>query len=255
MANEKKMSQNTKKPTTDVKGRCGSPAGYQAHRRRGERACYKCRTAHTAAGQARARGEKTKSPTAKPRRRHIPVEQGGVDPMVNPVELPPEPENPTPAEKPVPAEPETKPEPPSKPVEVTSVPQVPEGVPEPPAWLKAKGLALWVDVTQAYDLNPAGLTLLGEACRTTDRLERMAGALASRSTLWFEIGDLDQATELGVPIVVNGMLAEARQLQTTLRQTLDKLGVLSVDNAKKAAKSPLDELAERRAKRLAEAGG
>ena len=238
MSSEKKMSKNTKAPTADPKGRCGTPAGYQAHRRRGERACDDCRHAHSVANNSRKRGEPiTPSPPAKPRRRHVPIEHelehGTNDPR--PVELPPAPAD--------------------KPAKASATPRVPDGVPTPPDWLKARGLELWVEVTQAHKLNTSALTLLGEACRTADRLERLAAALASRSTMWFELGDVDQATELGVPIVVNGMIGEARQLQTTLRQTLTTLGVVKVDAAEKVAKSPLDQLAERRKQRLAAQGG
>lgn len=132
---------------------------------------------------------------------------------------------------------------------------MPEGVPTPPDWLKARGLELWIEVTQVHKLNASALALLGEACRTADRLERLAAALSSRSTLWFELGDLDQASELGIPIVVNGMIGEARQLQTTLRQTLTNLGVVKVDAANDAAKSPIDQIAEKRRQRLAAQGG
>lgn len=227
-----------KAPTADPKGRCGTYAGYRAHQRRGERPCDPCRLANNERTRQRRTGEPiTPSPPAKPRRRHVPIEHeletGTNDPR--PVELPPEPA--------------------TKPAKASATPQVPEGVPTPPDWLKARGLELWIEVTQANKLNASALILLGEACRTADRLERMAAALSSRSTLWFELGDLDQATELGVPVVVNGMIGEARQLQTTLRQTLTTLGVVNVDAAEKVAKSPLDQLAERRKQRLAAQGG
>lgn len=295
-----------KAPTPDPKGRCGSSAGYQAHRRRGEEACEECRLAHSAADRARKQGKTgVNSPPAKPRRRHIPIEHklealetGTNDPR--PVEMPPESveetkepdQEPTsdatePAEAPTPATPAetsakdskepaeapkpakaaevpntppakpapSKPPRPTGPAKATAERKVPAGVPTPPDWLRARGLELWIEVNQAHKLNASALTLLGEACRTADRLERLAAALASRSTLWFELGDIDQATELGVPIIVNGMIGEARQLQTTLRQTLTTLKVVEVDAAEKVAKSPLDELAERRKKRLAGQGG
>lgn len=317
-----------KAPTPDPKGRCGSSAGYQAHRRRGEEACEACRLAHSAADRARKQGRKgVNSPPAKARRRHVPIEHklGDVETGTNdprPVEMPPESveeakepdmvveetpttdqepaidatepaKTPNPAEEPTPAAkdpeetatsdkdtqepakadqtpataaeapaevPNTSPakQAPSKqarPAKATAERKVPDGVPTPPDWLRTRGLQLWIEVTQAHDLNTSALTLLGEACRTADRLERLAGALASRSTMWFELGDIDQATELGVPIVVNGMIGEARQLQTTLRQTLTTLGVVKVDAAEKVAKSPLDELAARRKKRLAAQDG
>lgn len=294
---ERKMSENVKKPTPDPKGRCGTAAGYHAHRRRGEKACDECRAAQSAANLARAHGKKPeKAPPAKPRRRHIPIEhklealeKGMNDP--HPVEMTLEsveeaasdatPDTasatePTKAAKPIkgptkaaetpakaPEVPNTlpakqapsKPPRPARPAKATAERKVPAGVPAPPDWLRARGLELWIEVNQAHKLNASALALLGEACRTADRLERLAAALSSRSTLWFELGDVDQATELGVPIVINGMISEARQLQTTLRQTLTTLKVVEVDAAEKVAKSPLDELAARRKKRLAGQGG
>lgn len=238
-------SKDRKDPTTDPRGRCGTYAGYRAHQRRGERPCDPCRLANNERSRQRNAGERIiPSPPAQPRKRNVPIEReldGGTnDPR--PVEMPPEPA-------------QDKPTPPSAPAKPAAKPQVPEGVPTPPDWLKARGLELWIEVTQAHSLNASALTLLGEACRTADRLERMAAALSSRTTMWFEIGDIDQATELGVPVIVNGMIGEARQLQTSLRQTLTTLGVLKVDAAEKVAKSPLDQLAERRKKRLAAQGG
>lgn len=128
--------------------------------------------------------------------------------------------------------------------------------PTAPAWLKDRGRSLWDQVTADYAMTPAALVLLGEACRTADRLERLAAALASGKTLWFELGEAaDGAEELGVPIVVNGMIGEARQLQGALRQTLSSLGVVGVDSvAVEVKRNPLDEIAARRAARLAAAG-
>lgn len=253
---ERKMSENIKKPTPDPKGRCGTAAGYHAHRRRGEKACDKCRAAQNDRNKAHAQGKKPeKAPPAKPRRWNIPTEHKLVA-LEAANDTTPTPEAPTPAKAPeVPNTPPAKPPRPTRPAKATAERKVPAGVPTPPDWLRARGLELWIEVNQAHKLNASALALLGEACRTTDRLERLAAALASRSTLWFELGDVDQATELGIPIVVNGMINEGRQLQATLRQTLSTLGVIKVDAAEKVAKSPLDELAERRKKRLAGRGG
>lgn len=133
-------------------------------------------------------------------------------------------------------------------------------LPEAPSFLRAKGRGLWDSVNRDFELNPAGQALLGEACRTVDRLERMAAALSSRSTMWFELEpsmaeqELDAAPEFNV--VVNGMIGEARQLQNVLRSTLKELGVTGV-TAKAEDESPrvslTDELKRRRQERLARA--
>ena len=261
------MTDTRKAPTPDPRGRCGSYSGYRAHLRRKERPCADCRAANTARERARRNGEPTpKSPPAKARRKNVPLEHAlGHTPAPAAVPEPAaEPDadfeaaasepSPTPA-KPVELPPEPDTETAKEPAKATAKRPVPDDVPTPPDWLKARGLDLWIEVTRAHDLNASALTLLAEACRTADRLERIAAALASRSTLWYELGDLDQATELGVPIVVNGMIGEARQLQTTLRQTLTTLGVVNVDAAKQVSTSPLDQLAARRKARLEAQGG
>lgn len=225
-----------KRPTRDKKGRCGTNAGYAAHRRRGEQACQKCKNARA----AYARKNYAEGPVRPKRKaKAAPAALAVVEaPAPAPV-----PETP-PMAAPRPATPAVEPN------------AEPGDVPEAPDWLKAKGRALWEDVTRAYDLTPAALVLLGEACRTTDRLERMAAALSSRSTLWFEVGDIDQADEAGVPIVVNGMIGEARQLQNQLRQTLGQLGVVGVESTNDGqAESVLDQLAARREARQRKMNG
>lgn len=218
-------------PTPDPRGRCGSRAGYAAHRRRGESACPECKSANAA--KARQQYHQAKTAPPKPKKQAAPAVQESA-PLRQP-----EPE-PLPRVN-APAEDHT---------------DVDSTLPEPPEYLKAKGRGLWNDLTRRYKFTDGALVLLGEACRTTDRLERMAAALSSRSTLWFEVGDIDLAEDAGVPVVVNGMIGEARQLQTSLRQTLTQLGVVGVEAANvEGHKSALDQLAERRAARLAAAGG
>lgn len=211
------MASRKKAPTTDK--RCGTRAGYSAHGRRGERACSACMEAN------RARTAKRRS-AASGGASSPAVSQGSGG---------------------------------GAPVGVAAAERRPESSPAAvpaPAWLKERGRALWDQVTADYTLTPAALVLLGEACRTADRLERLAAALASGKTLWFELGDAAEgAEELGVPIVVNGMIGEARQLQGALRQTLSSLGVVGVDAvAGEVKRNPLDEIAARRAARLAAAG-
>ena len=210
------MASRKKAPTTDK--RCGTRAGYAAHGRRGERACSSCMEAN------RARTAKRRS-AASGGASSPAVSQGSGG---------------------------------GAPVGVAAAERRPESSPAvaAPAGLKERGRALWDQVTADYTLTPAALVLLGEACRTADRLERLAAALASGKTLWFELGDAaDGAEELGVPIVVNGMIGEARQLQGALRQTLSSLGVVGVDaGAGEVKRNPLDEIAARRAARLAAAG-
>lgn len=242
------MSADKKAPTTDKRGRCGSSAGYSAHRRRGEHACAACKAAHSKTTNMRRKGLK---PPPSPPAKAVRVEHTPDEPATGRVNAP-TPTASAEVRKPTPEARDTQP---AKPALPTPPPaDEADEPPTPPDWLKAKGKALWSSVTAKYALNDSALVLLGEACRTADRLERFAAALSSRSTLWFEVGDIDQADELGVPVVVNGMIGEARQLQTTLRQTLTQLGVVGVEAANAGGnKSVLDQLADRRAERLARA--
>lgn len=221
------------RPTKDPKGRCGTTAGYSAHGRRGERPCGACRDAKA----AKAREAYARSKAAGPATTPGPAPVQATAPGLSSVQ----------ATAPV------------RPVSQEDLDPRPD-LPEPPAYLRAKGRALWDSVVSAYTLTPAALAMLGEACRTADRLERMAAALSSRSTLWFEVepslADQDVDTSVEFSVVVNGMIGEARQLQTTLRQTLTTLGVVGVEaaNTGQESTSVLDQLAQRRQARLAGGG-
>ena len=213
------MTKGKTAPTKDPQGRCSTVAGYRAHARRGESPCKPCRDANSAYQRDRRRSAPV--PQAAP----AVVQATAPVRAVSQEELDPRPD-----------------------------------LPDPPAYLRAKGRALWDSVVSAYTLTPAALAMLGEACRTADRLERMAAALSSRSTLWFEVepslADQDVDTGVEFSVVVNGMIGEARQLQTTLRQTLTTLGVVGVEaaNTGQESTSVLDQLAQRRQARLAGGG-
>lgn len=212
------MRTTKKKPTTDPKGRCGSRAGYAAHGRRGESACAACKAANNKRERQRAVTANRK-PTGTGTAGHA-VKSSPVLQAV-----------------PIPAG-ETA------------------GATAAPAHLKARGTALWESVTTGYRLSPAALEVLGETCRIADRLERFAGALASGSTMWFELEEPDDLPD-GVNIVVNGMIGEARQLTGVLRQNLERLGLVEVEQLTPAdtqKESLMDELARKRRERLEREG-
>lgn len=230
----------TKKPPTIDPDRCGTQTGYSGHSNRGEEPCQPCKKAHAAYMREYKRRNKSRI-KQKALDREEAAAQAAIQERA-------EQES---AKKEQGTQPKDQPkDQPARPVlEVIRPIKEPEQGPPPPDWLKAKGKQLWEDVTSQYELTSAALVLLGEACRTADRLERMAAALSSRSTLWFELGDVELPDDKGVPIVVNGMIGEARQLQTTLRQTLNQLGVVSTSSTKNKGTGVLESLQARREKR------
>lgn len=256
-------SKYTKRPTKDPKGRCGTQPGYQAHHRRGEQACKACKAANSEyqrryykngprkglkpseVYQDQRRGSQGQAVADPYRRADAPTpEQAPVGVQSTAPKRGQDTPPPAPAPEPVPQE--------------RLAPA--ENVPEAPAYLRAQGRDLWDRVLSEYELNPAGQVLLGEACRTVDRLERMAAALSSRSTFWFELeAAMEDAGADSLPefnVVVNGMVGEARQLQAALRSTLKELGITevtprAVDTGPR--ESLTDELKRKRQERLAAA--
>ena len=210
---------DTLKPPTD-RQTCGKLSGANAHRRNGERACEKCLIASREYQRARRAkikaGEPTHDETKAEKREKAEVVGDAVLAVVSPA----------------PADRDT---------------------PGYPNFLKAAGRQLWDDVTAEYELSPASLTVLTTACRMTDQLERFTAALSSKSTLWFELGDVDEVDpEKGIPVVVNGMIGEGRQLANAIRTALSQIGVLKTGSGSKKG-GALDELKRRREARKAQA--
>lgn len=205
---------NLKPPTTDR--RCGTPAGYKAHNRRGEQACSRCKAARRGAA---------KTVKAEP------------DPTVA-----------TPRDKPINVVDVTPPDPDGD-RDATG------GVRAAPRFLRERGRALWDDVTSQFILSPGARVSLAEACRIADRLERFTAMLSSRSALWVELSEDDQDraarnAEDGVPLVVNGVIGEARQLANQFQTIMRQLGLTDVTVVQEETRSITDQLAERRQARL-----
>ena len=95
-----------------------------------------------------------------------------------------------------------------------------------PARLGPRGAKLWRDVTESYDLaeKPAELELLAEACRITDRLEKLDELLAGGTEEWTRVrvprSDSDDQVMI---LMIDGALAEARQQQNILKQVVAAL--------------------------------
>lgn len=206
-----------KKPPIKRK-QCGTTAGYNQHIRHREQACDDCRAAKREDTRARRAGEKPKKGISKAQRQRDMEKKGAeiaeaVHEAVNGVSA--------------------------------------KSGESYPNFLKTAGRDLWDEVTAEYSLNPASRVVLAEACRMTDRLDRFAAALSSKKTFWFELGDAENALEDGVPVVVNNMIGEARQMTAGIRQALNSIGVLQAGEKKSKGNSITDELQRKRQQRLA----
>lgn len=204
-------------PTTDR--RCGTPAGYKAHQRRGESPCSRCKAARRSYDQHKDRPPEPDTTVAKPTDKPVHIIDA----------TPPDPDGDRDATG---------------------------GVRAAPRFLKERGRALWDDVTGQYVLSPGARVSLAEACRIADRLERFTAMLSSRSTMWLELSEDDQdrtatLAEQGVPLVVNNVIGEARQLANQFQSIMRQLGLTDITVVQEQTQSVADQLAERRRERLA----
>jgi hypothetical protein len=125
-----------------------------------------------------------------------------------------------------------------------------------PAGLHDRGRVLWAALGQ--DLStPAGQVAL-EACRAADRLDELDSIIAGQGVLnllqfrlspsWW---DSDENEHVHVTVAFQSVLAEARQQQANFKTLLAEISDVVPAAAKPGPvgpkKSPLDELAERRA--------
>lgn len=94
--------------------------------------------------------------------------------------------------------------------------------PNPPPGLAARGSRMWEQSVAAWQLTPAHLVLLEEACRVADRLElldRLIRGFVDRIGVPSDEGEGDS----GGPPDIAGLLAEARAHQTALKGLLAEL--------------------------------
>ena len=94
--------------------------------------------------------------------------------------------------------------------------------------LKTGGRRLWAAVTDEYELRPDELRTLENACRATDRADRVAAELAK--------GPLTVPGSAGQP-VGNPLLAEAARLDALIASLLARLKLTSAEDAAKAHES------------------
>lgn len=207
---------------------CGTTAGYSKHSREGERPCATCAKAMREYQQRyyQKKTGKTKKRKSEASKSSSPAVSSGVkkssgDPLLRPDEAG----------------------------------AVPGGRDDHgrPFGLRREGRRLWDSLHESFEFDAAQEVVVTEVCRMKDRLERFTGALSSRDTFWFELGNEREVEpgEVQVNVVVNGMISEARQTQAAIAVALGKIGVLSKASGRGVGKADaLDQLAARRAERL-----
>ncbi|MFF4566188.1 hypothetical protein [Streptomyces sp. NPDC001435] len=90
---------------------------------------------------------------------------------------------------------------------------------EPPEGLADAGRALWLEVVGEYELAPAELALLAQACRTVDEVEAISAAIAA--------GPVVVKGSTGQPRV-SGLFAEARSHRLVLAKLLEQMALPDV---------------------------
>jgi len=154
----------------------------------------------------------------------------------------------TPAVTPV--TPAASPDPVTPPVTAAAAPA------EPPRF-GPRGRRLWAQLNDGRR-NPAEVVLIEETCRIADRLDLLDAVLAGDQITWMELraGADDDAPMV---IVIDNALSQARMHATTLRGLVTELRQSNATGTAGAhadkAGDPLDEIARRRAARLATAAG
>ncbi|HET6908893.1 MAG TPA: hypothetical protein VFH54_06095 [Mycobacteriales bacterium] len=127
-------------------------------------------------------------------------------------------------------------------------PKPPATDPTVPSRLGERGTRLWLELhPDGVTRDPATDALIEEACRLTDRLDRLDLLIRGQVDDWLRVtlpaGD---GTEL--LLVVNPLLAEARQHATALRGLLAPVLKAPIEKPKQET-SLADQLAARRAAR------
>lgn len=112
-----------------------------------------------------------------------------------------------------------------------------------PAELGESGRDLWAGVASGRGMTAASRALLLNACRMADRLDDLVEKIGGRLTVINH-----QGTE-----TINPLIAEHRMQYTALAQVLAKMGVAELPKPKSDKKSSRDELAAKRAARVAAA--
>lgn len=125
-----------------------------------------------------------------------------------------------------------------------------------PSTLDTRGVHLRSELRKQHGNDPAALTLIDEAGRITDRLDELDRILSRNPASWLDVLDTD-SDGAPVKLIINAPLAEARQQALALKQIFTELRQMRAQaNADPdEGGGEEDELAARRAARLANAAG
>ena len=118
----------------------------------------------------------------------------------------------------------------------------------PPDDLKTRGRELWVELN-AGALPAPSRSLVHEAGRLLDRLDRLHALLQGREDFWLQVYSGEDGE---VTLVVDKILAEARQYTLAYNQLFEKMrqaGLIGKPEEKPTGGGLFDELAKRRAER------
>lgn len=116
------------------------------------------------------------------------------------------------------------------------------------------GRALWTELAPGGQVAPGERSLIIEACRIVDRLDKLDTMLAGDASAWITLTSRPGCDDV-VEVVIDKQLGEARQQATTLKALLGELRQMRGGKLGRAASggSVADELAAARKKRLAAA--
>lgn len=106
-----------------------------------------------------------------------------------------------------------------------------------PAGLKSKGRRLWQEVTDGYQLRSDELDVLEDVCREADLIDKIETELAS--------ADLMTTGSMG-QMVVNPLIAEARQHRATKMSLWKRLALPDPSTGEAAAMNQQREAAQSR---------
>jgi len=125
--------------------------------------------------------------------------------------------------------------------------------------LRARGRWLWRELVEKGKPGPVERVLIEETCRLVDRLDRLDAISNGKDRAWLQISDEIGDVDGQVTVIVDKVLGEVRQQQTTLKQMVAELRQAAAGGAPTSGQgqggSFLDQLAARRAQRLADAAG